>query len=197
MASLLNIKQDDEILRSYVTRFNKEALLIDEADDKVLVTTFTNGLQSGKFLFSVYKNDPKTMANMLYRATKYMNAADVVIARGGRPKKREKHDDPHPERGRKVARTSDRRDERRLRPPPRQTTNFTPLNAPLDQVLMQIRDDPFLAWPSKLKADPNKRPKNKYCRFHRNHGHKTSNCYDLKQQIGAFIRQGKLQQFIG
>ena len=104
MASLLNIKQrDDEILRSYVTRFNKEALLINEADDKVLVTTFTNGLQSGKFLFSVYKNDLKTMANMLYRATKYMNAADVVIARGGRPKMREKHDDPRSENGRKVA----------------------------------------------------------------------------------------------
>ena len=137
------------------------------------------------------------MADKLYRATKYMNAADVVIAWGCRPKKQEKHDDPHLERGRKVAKTSDRRDERRLRPPPRQTTNFTPLNTPLDQVLMQIRDDPSLAWPGKLKADPNKRPKNKYCCFHRDHGHEISNCYDLKQQIGAFIRQGKLQQFIG
>ena len=64
---MLNIKQwENESLRSYVTQFNKEALLIEEADDKVLVTTFTNGLQSGKFLFSIYKNDLKTMANMLY-----------------------------------------------------------------------------------------------------------------------------------
>ena len=53
---LLNIKQrDDESLRSYVTWINKEALLID----KVLVTTFTNGLQSKEFLFSIYKNDPE------------------------------------------------------------------------------------------------------------------------------------------
>lgn len=45
LASLLNVKQrDDERLRSYVTQFNKEALLIDQANDKVLVTTFTNGL---------------------------------------------------------------------------------------------------------------------------------------------------------
>ena len=36
-----------------------EALLIDEVDDKVLVTTFTNGLQSKEFLFSIYKNDPE------------------------------------------------------------------------------------------------------------------------------------------
>ena len=44
-ASLLNTKQwDNESLRSYVTRFNKEALLIDEVDNKVLAITFTNGL---------------------------------------------------------------------------------------------------------------------------------------------------------
>ena len=44
-ARLLNIKQrENESLKSYVTRFNKEALLIDEANDKVLVTVFTNRL---------------------------------------------------------------------------------------------------------------------------------------------------------
>jgi len=60
-------------------------------------------------------------------------------------------------------------------------SNFTPLNTPLNQVLMQIRDDLALAWPGKLKGNPNKRPRNKYYRFYRNYGHDTSNCYDLKQ----------------
>ena len=174
-----------------------EALLINEVDDKVLVTAFTNGLRSGKFLFFVYKNDLKTMADMLYQATKYMNAEDAVTTRGGRLKKREKHNDPHPDRGRKAAQTCDKRDERRSRPLLGRMTNFTPFNAPLDQGLMQIRDDPALAWPDKLKGDPNKRPRNKYCRFHCDHGHDTSNCYDQKQLIKALIRQGKLQQFVG
>ena len=71
---LMSIKQrEDETLRSYIVRFNKEALSIDKAKDKILVATFTNGLQKGKFLFSLYKNDPKTMSNVLYRATTYMN----------------------------------------------------------------------------------------------------------------------------
>jgi len=39
------------------------------------------------------------MANMLYWATKYMNAKDAVIARGGGSKKQEKHDDPHSNKG--------------------------------------------------------------------------------------------------
>jgi len=70
IACMMNIKQcEDEMLRSYITRFNKETLLIDEADDKILVAAFTNGLWKGKFLFSLYKNNPKTMLDVLYKAT--------------------------------------------------------------------------------------------------------------------------------
>ena len=78
-ACLMSIKQwKDETLRSYIARFNKEALSIDEADDKILVAAFTNGLWKGKFLFSLYKNDPKTRSDVLYKATKYMNAEDAL-----------------------------------------------------------------------------------------------------------------------
>ena len=42
-----------------MTYFNKEVLLIDEANEKVLVTAFTNGLQLGEFLFSTYRNNSK------------------------------------------------------------------------------------------------------------------------------------------
>ena len=71
------------------------------------------------------------------------------------------------------------------------------MNAPLDQVLMQIKDDPSLKWPKKMKGDPNKRNKNKYCRFHRDHEHDSDECYDLKQQIENLIRQGKLRHLVG
>ena len=62
---------------------------------------------------------------------------------------------------------------------------------------MQIKDDPSLKWPEKMKEDPNKHNKNKYCRFHRDHGYDTNKCYDLKQQIENLIRQGKLRHFVG
>ena len=87
-ACLMSIRQrEDETLRLYITRFNKEALSIYEADDKILVAAFTNGLRKGKFLFSLYKNDPKTMSEVLYRATKYMNAEDALSARDDKPRK--------------------------------------------------------------------------------------------------------------
>ena len=89
----MSIKQrKDETLRSYISRFNKEALSIYKADDKILVAAFTNGLWKGKFLFSLYKNDPKTISEVLYRATKYMNAEDVLSAWEEKSRKMERQD---------------------------------------------------------------------------------------------------------
>ena len=62
---------------------------------------------------------------------------------------------------------------------------------------MQIKDDPSLKWPERMKGDPSKRNISKYCRFHRDHGHDTDECYDLKQQIEVLIKQGKLKNVLG
>ena len=104
-------QQEDEMLRSYIAHFNKEVLSIDEVNDKILVASFTNRLRKGKFLFSLYKSDPKTMSNVLYKATKYMNAEDTLLAREEKPKKRERQEEAQQDRGRKMVRTGDKRDD--------------------------------------------------------------------------------------
>ena len=63
------------------------------------MATFTNGLWKGKFLFSLYKNDPKTMSDVLYRATKYMNMEDAILDRKEKPKKKERQEDIRQDRG--------------------------------------------------------------------------------------------------
>ena len=110
-------QREDETLPSYISRFNKEALSIDEADDKILIAAFMNGLRNGKFLFFLYKNDLKTMSEVLYRATKYMNAEEALSAREEKPKKRERQYDIQQDQGHKKARMGDRRDERHPKPP--------------------------------------------------------------------------------
>ncbi|XP_075634005.1 uncharacterized protein LOC142606575 [Castanea sativa] len=174
-------------LESFKTLMHLQVVL-----DKIMCRAFPTTLKGlAQVWFS--KITPNTISTF-----KELNGLFITHFIGGRgPKKQEKHDDPHLEKGRKEAKTGDKRDERRSRPPPRRMANFTLLNTSLDQVLMQIRDDPALAWPGKLKGKPNRRSRNKYYHFHCDHGHDTSNCYDLKQQIEVFIRQGKLQRFVG
>ena len=89
----------------------------------------------------------------------------------------------HPEQGPrpKKARTGEKKDrDNKKASSSTQSQQYTLLNMPLEQVLMQIKDDPSLKWPEKMKGDRNKRYRNKYCRFHRDHGHVTDKCFDLK-----------------
>ena len=59
---------------------------------------------------------------------------------------------------------------------------------PMDKILMQIKDNPTLKWPKPLSSPSKWRDTKKYCRFHKDHGHYTDECQDLKEQIEELIR---------
>ena len=61
---------------------------------------------------------------------------------------------------------------------------------------IQIKDKPRLKWPKPLSMSSRKRDPKKYCCFHKDHGHYTDECRDLKEQIEELIQRGKLQKFI-
>ena len=95
--------------------------------------------------------------------------------------KRERQEGMQPDRGLKMARTGEWQEDKHSKPSARKFTSFTLLIAPIDQVLMQIKDEEALTFPNKLEGDPNKRSRDKYCHFHHDHGHDTVDYYDLKQ----------------
>ena len=115
-----------------------------------------------------------------------MNAEDTIIAKkkkkGERPENGYIH---HPEQGPrpKKAKIGEKGDQdgKKAGLSLGGYSNYTPSNASLDQVLMQIKDNPSLKWPERMKGDPSKRNKSKYYCFHRDHGHNMDECYDLKQ----------------
>ncbi|KAL5834750.1 hypothetical protein ACOSQ4_014247 [Xanthoceras sorbifolium] len=47
-----------------------------------------------------------------------------------------------------------------------------------------------------MTSAPQKRDKDKYCRFHRDYGHDTSKCFQLKYHIENLIIDGHLKEFI-
>ena len=61
-------------------RFTRETLEVDKADDKVQLIAFKVGLKSREFVVSLVKNPPRTIAEMLPKAEKYMNVEDALTA---------------------------------------------------------------------------------------------------------------------
>ena len=51
------------------------------------------------------------MSDVLYRATKYMNAEDALLARKEKPKKKERQKDARHDMGWKMTRTDDQRED--------------------------------------------------------------------------------------
>ena len=174
---------------------------MDEVDDKLLLAAFHNGVNSDLLIHKLYEKKPQSMAKLIHSAQNFMNAEDTIIANKRKRAERTEvnpirhtNQGPRPKKGR--AEEKKDRDNKKTGPSAR-NQQYTPLNVPLEQVLMQIKDDPSLKWPEKMKGDPNKRNRNKYCCFHRDHGHDIDECFDLKQQIENLIRQGKLRNVLG
>ena len=58
-SSLLTIEQgENESLRSFITHFNREALTVDEVDDKLLLAAFRNEVNSDLFIHNLYEKEP-------------------------------------------------------------------------------------------------------------------------------------------
>lgn len=63
-------------------RFNREVLEMDEAEDKVQLTTFKAGLKPEEFVVTFAKSPSDSMTEVLLKAQKYMNAKDALVAIG-------------------------------------------------------------------------------------------------------------------
>ena len=136
-------------------------------------------------MVSLVKNPPKTIAEMLLKAQKYMNAEDALAAIKDKEKTSEEGRKEDDCRGRKREcqdrQTRDEGKRKDKKAPP--MVKFTPLIMPVDKILAQIKDEHYLKWPRPLHSSPNVRDKKKYCHFHKDHNHYTKDCRDLKEQI--------------
>ena len=108
---------------------------VDEANNKVQLTTFKAGLTSREFVVFLAKNPPKTMAEMLLKAQRYMNAKDALAAIEDVEKlnKRERKEDYQRRRKReRIDRQDTDRNKRKDDKTPRMV-KFTPLVMPIDK----------------------------------------------------------------
>ena len=68
-------------MRSFITQFNREALKVDEMNDKLLLAAFDNGVNFDLFIHELYEQKPQTMAKLVHSTQNFMNAEDAIIAK--------------------------------------------------------------------------------------------------------------------
>ncbi|XP_016205589.1 uncharacterized protein LOC107645944 [Arachis ipaensis] len=190
-------QQNGEPTRKYLDRFNDECLEIDGLTDSVASLCLTNGLLNEDFQKHLTTKPIWTMQKIQNVAREYINDEEVsqVVAANKRqlayPSARpsvgsERSKEPSRDGG--TAKT--------FKPFPRvgKFSNYTPLTAPIVEVYQQIADKDILSKPRQLR-DRTGENKNLYCDYHKGYGHKTQDCFDLKDALEQAIREGKLAEF--
>jgi hypothetical protein len=74
--------------------------------------------------------------------------------------------------------------------------NWTPVNAPVKGVLMEIKKDPMFRKPNPILGKPLPQNEHKYCAYHKSNSHSTDTCVSLRKLIEQFIAKGKLTYFL-
>ncbi|XP_072054907.1 uncharacterized protein [Arachis hypogaea] len=197
--SLLGVTQkQEESTRKYLDRFNDECLTIDGLTDSVASLCLTNGLMNEDFRKHLTTKPVWTMHEIQNVAKDYINDEEVsqVVAANKRQHVGNQHGNPTP-RHNVPAKETQRDHIKPTHRPPRigKFSNYTPLTAPITEVYHQIADRGIIprARPLKERTGGNKAL---YCDYHRGYGHKTHDCYDLKDALEQAIRDGKLPEFV-
>ncbi|XP_062171004.1 uncharacterized protein LOC133876775 [Alnus glutinosa] len=194
---LMTIKQGpQESLRSYLLRFNQERLAAETQNEQFIHCAIYQGIKKDGALMADLARRPADSLQEFYdRAEEFVNQEETLRAfRGAEGPGKE---NPVPDR-RSKSRAAPIGREVAERGPARRVEGYhwTPVNAPVKEILMEIRKDPSYRDPSPIKGHPPPHNRHKYCHYHGSFGHYTDNCISLKEVIERYIADGKLKRFV-
>ncbi|XP_065615629.1 uncharacterized protein LOC136061593 [Quercus suber] len=187
--------RDDETLKAYSDKYWEIYNELDGKYDDVAINTFKNGLPMGHGLRKSLIGKPATSVRQLMdRIDKYKRVEEDLLQGKGKEK----------------AIPQERRDSRSDRynnARPRRdfigqsgATNAQAVGAvfrePVHRVLEKIKNELYFKWSNKMSGDPEKRNQDRYCQYHRDHGHATEDCRNIWNYLDQLVREGRLKHLL-
>ena len=66
----------------------------------------------------------------------------------------------------------------------------------MHRIVDRNKNEPYFRWLNKMGGDPSRRNQNLYCIYHRDNGHTTEQCQELKDHLGQLVKAGYLKKFV-
>ncbi|XP_011079220.1 uncharacterized protein LOC105162804 [Sesamum indicum] len=171
---LFTIRQrEDETLKAFMGRFNNEVLEVQDLRIDMMVSILIHGLQKGPFASALARDPLMRTEQLMEMAQKYIDEEEMNAM-----KDNDWTRDPGRSRGERLREGKQRSDkdcERRGPYVPRYH-KFTPLTTTRERVMTMVEKEGFL--------------------FHKDKGHNTEDCYQLRDEIERLVRQGYFKHLI-
>ncbi|XP_074337219.1 uncharacterized protein LOC141674410 [Apium graveolens] len=200
------IQRANEELWDYLARFKEEAGMVTNLDKVKAMGFLTPGLDpyKGKKLHSfLYDFRPRSLNDIYMRGENIRQKMESIggymdSRRDDRSKRADKHEGSRSGTDRKDGRKEGRKETDRgaERRRDRDSSVFTPLNAPITKILHEIKGKPGFVRLAKMKVPNHKKNPDKYYDYHSDKGHNIDECYHLKKLIERMIKDGELNQFV-
>ena len=175
--------REGESVKAYAERYWEMFNEIDGDFDEVAIRTFKVGLPSEHGLRKSLTGKPVTsLRQLMDRVDKYRRIEDDQQQGKGKAKVV-----PQERRDFRSDRYNNNRLKRDYAEQPGSNNNQVVgavFREPVHQVLEKVKNESFFKWPSKMVGNPEKRNRNLYCQYHRDHGYTTEGCRSLWDQIG-------------
>lgn len=171
---LMTIRQGpQESLKSYLLRFNQKRLAAGNQSEQFIHCAIYQGIRKdGTLMANLARRPAKGLQEFLDRAEEFVNQEETLRAfRGAEEVARE---NPATKKKLKQRMTSVGNEVIERRPVKRvEDYNWTPINAPTKEVLMEIKKDPDYKNPPPIKGKPHPHNFHKYCHYHDSYVHWT------------------------
>ncbi|KAG8639631.1 hypothetical protein MANES_14G158232v8 [Manihot esculenta] len=200
MSYLKTIRQRrNESLREYVAKFNSETLQIPELDEGRVVEAMQKGTTSPEFFGLLCRKPSTSLSELMKRAKKYIRQDGTLTTNQFAKDDRDRGRVGEDKRQDRLERRQDwgpealnkhwweRKEQRPYQS--RLPAEITLLNMSRAEVLMAVQDKDFIQRPKPMKVEANRRDLDKYCQYHRTHGHDTNDCYQLINEIERLIKR--------
>ncbi|XP_021744015.1 uncharacterized protein LOC110710066 [Chenopodium quinoa] len=161
----------NESLKEYIKRFNTESQRIPDLQDNVAFTALLFGLKSNKMKFELVHDKVSTFSESMERAERIIESSEVCKAPVANNKgKRKQEDNYHENRNRRSRRAES--DDEGLK-----------YNVDRYEIYFDIRHKAILLKPNPMNTPIEQRNRKLWCEYHKECGHTTRNCKDLKRAL--------------
>ncbi|XP_061358542.1 uncharacterized protein LOC133302744 [Gastrolobium bilobum] len=187
-------QQPRETLQKYLDRFKLVALQVPGLPENVHLHLVIAGLHgTSRLAKSIYKDPPRTLVEFNTRSKKYLELEQMEwenMDQRQQPGQGEKLG------GRRINDLRGKRQDDRQQAKGR-FDKYALLNSPRSQIWREVAftDMKKVERPRPLQNQAGL-DRTRYCAFHDGPGHTTDECWDLRDAIEKYIREGKLRQYL-